>query len=70
MTALELQATIAHMGAAARAASAKMAAAPSASKNLALTALARLLRHETAAPMWAMVACSSRAVIQALSQSR
>jgi glutamate-5-semialdehyde dehydrogenase len=49
MTALELQATIAHMGAAARAASAKMAAAPSASKNLALTALARLLRHETAA---------------------
>jgi len=49
MTALELQATIAHMGAAARAASAKMAAAPSASKNLALTALARLLRNETAA---------------------
>jgi glutamate-5-semialdehyde dehydrogenase len=49
MTALELQATIAHMGAAARAASAKMAAAPSASKNLALTALARLLRIETAA---------------------
>jgi len=49
MTALELQATIAHMGAAARAASAKMAAAPSASKNLALTALARLLRSGTAA---------------------
>lgn len=48
MTTTDLQATIAHMGAAARAASAKMAAAPTAAKNQALVALARLLRAETA----------------------
>ena len=44
MTSTDLQATIAHMGAAARAASTRMAAASTASKNAALTALARLLR--------------------------
>jgi glutamate-5-semialdehyde dehydrogenase len=44
MTSTDLQATIAHMGAAARAASARMAAASTASKNAALLALARLLR--------------------------
>ena len=49
MTPTDLQATIAHMGAAARAASARMAAASTASKNAALTALARLLRSESAA---------------------
>jgi len=49
MTPTDLQATIAHMGAAARAASAKMAAAPTAAKNAALLALARRLRSETAA---------------------
>jgi glutamate-5-semialdehyde dehydrogenase len=49
MTSTDLQATIAHMGAAARAASAKMAAAPTAAKNAALLALARLLHSETAA---------------------
>ncbi len=45
MTSTDLQATIAHMGAAARAASAKLAAASTASKNTALLALARLLRE-------------------------
>jgi glutamate-5-semialdehyde dehydrogenase len=45
MTSTDLQATIAHMGAAARAASTHMAAAPTASKNAALLALARLLRE-------------------------
>ncbi len=49
MTSTDLQAVIAHMGAAARAASAKMAAAPTAAKNQALLALARLLRSEAAA---------------------
>ena len=49
MTSTDLQATIAHMGAAARAASPRMAAASTAAKNAALTALARLLRSETAA---------------------
>ena len=49
MTSTDLQATIAHMGAAARAASPRMAAAPTAAKNAALLALARLLRSETAA---------------------
>ena len=49
MTSTDLQATIAHMGAAARAASRHMAAAPSAAKNRALLALARLLRTETPA---------------------
>ena len=44
MNPAELQATIAHMGATARAASAAMAAAPSAAKDAALLALARLLR--------------------------
>ena len=44
MTSTDLQATIAHMGAAARAASGPMAAAPTAAKNTALRALARLLR--------------------------
>ena len=49
MTSTDLQAVIAHMGAAARAASVLMAAAPTASKNTALLALARLLRSEGAA---------------------
>jgi glutamate-5-semialdehyde dehydrogenase len=44
MTAADLHATIAHMGAAARAASARMAAAPTAAKNAALRALALRLR--------------------------
>jgi glutamate-5-semialdehyde dehydrogenase len=44
MTSTDLQATIAHLGAAARAAAAQMAAASTASKNTALLALARLLR--------------------------
>ena len=48
MTSPDLQATIAHMGAAARAASTRMAAAPTAAKNAALLALARRLR--TAGP--------------------
>ncbi len=47
MTSTDLQAVIAHMGAAARAASARMAAAPTAAKNAALLALARRLRAET-----------------------
>jgi glutamate-5-semialdehyde dehydrogenase len=49
MTSTDLQAVIAHMGAAARAASAKMAAAPTAAKDAALLALARRLRSEGAA---------------------
>ena len=49
MTSTDLQATIAHMGAAARAASTKMAAAPTAAKNAALLALAKRLRSEAAA---------------------
>ena len=49
MTSTDLQATIAHMGAAARAAGAQMAAASSAAKNTALLALARRLRHEAPA---------------------
>ena len=49
MTATDLQARIALIGAAARAASAPMAAAPTAAKNAALLALARLLRSETGA---------------------
>ena len=49
MTSTDLQATIAHMGGAARAASTRMAAAATASKNAALTALARLLREQPAA---------------------
>jgi glutamate-5-semialdehyde dehydrogenase len=44
MTSTDLQAVIAHMGAAARASSAHMAAAPTAAKNAALLALARRLR--------------------------
>lgn len=48
MTQIDLQATVAHMGAAARAASTKMAAASTAAKNNALTALARLLRASSA----------------------
>jgi glutamate-5-semialdehyde dehydrogenase len=48
MTSSDLQATIAHMGVAARAASTKMAAAPTAAKNAALRALAGRLRHERA----------------------
>ena len=44
MTPTDLPATIAHMGAAARAASTRMAAAPTAAKNAALLALARRLR--------------------------
>ncbi|HET6603962.1 MAG TPA: glutamate-5-semialdehyde dehydrogenase [Xanthomonadaceae bacterium] len=46
MTSTDLQAAIAHMGAAARAASTKMAAAPTAAKNAALLALAKRLRSE------------------------
>lgn len=49
MTAHDLQATIAHMGVAARAASTRLAAAPTSAKNAALTALARLLRADTTA---------------------
>ena len=49
MTSTDLQAGIAHMGGAARAASRQMAAASSAAKNAALLALARLLRSETKA---------------------
>jgi glutamate-5-semialdehyde dehydrogenase len=49
MTAPDLQALIAEMGVAARAASARMAAAPTAARNRALTALARLLRVDVAA---------------------
>jgi len=48
MTAPDLRAVIAEMGLAARAASARMAAAPSAARNLALLVLARRLRAETA----------------------
>ncbi|HWI10800.1 MAG TPA: glutamate-5-semialdehyde dehydrogenase [Burkholderiaceae bacterium] len=44
MTPTDLPAMIAHLGAAARAASARMAAAPTAAKNAALLALARRLR--------------------------
>ena len=44
MTSTDLQAVIAHMGAAARAAASRMAAAPTAAKNNALLALARRLR--------------------------
>ena len=47
MTSHDLQATVAHMGAAARAASTRMAAASTAAKNSALLALARLLRSST-----------------------
>jgi glutamate-5-semialdehyde dehydrogenase len=47
MTSIDLQATVAHMGVAARAASAQMASATTAAKNAALIALARLLRSET-----------------------
>jgi len=46
MTSHDLQASIAHMGAAARAASARMAAASTAAKNTALLALARRLRDD------------------------
>ncbi len=46
MTSIDLQAVIAHMGAAARAASTRMAAAPTAAKNDALIALARRLRSD------------------------
>jgi len=49
MTSNDLQAVIAHMGAAARAASARMAAASTEAKNKTLLALAGLLRNETAA---------------------
>jgi glutamate-5-semialdehyde dehydrogenase len=49
MTATDLQASIAMMGAAARAASSAMAAAGTAAKNAALLALARRLRDERAA---------------------
>src|SRR5213083_1704113 len=46
MTSNDLQAVIAHMGAAARAASSRMAAATTAAKNAALLALARRLRED------------------------
>ena len=49
MTSNDLQAAIAHMGAAARAASTRMACASTAAKNTALLALARLLREQPAA---------------------
>ncbi|MEP6876191.1 MAG: glutamate-5-semialdehyde dehydrogenase, partial [Burkholderiales bacterium] len=48
MTSNDLQASMAHMGAAARAASARMAAASAAAKNAALFALARRLREAPA----------------------
>ena len=47
MSSSDLQALIAHLGVAARAASARMAAAPTAAKNRALLALARRLREST-----------------------
>jgi glutamate-5-semialdehyde dehydrogenase len=47
MTSADLQASIAHMGVAARAASTVMAAAPGAAKDAALRILARLLRSDT-----------------------
>ena len=49
MTTPDLQALIARMGVAARAASSRMAAAPTSSRNRALVALARLLRADAAA---------------------
>ncbi len=49
MTTPDLQALIARLGVAARAASARMAAAPTAARNRALVALARLLRADVAA---------------------
>ena len=49
MTSTDLQATVAHMGVAARAASTQMASASTAARNAALLALARLLRGETGA---------------------
>lgn len=49
MTSVDLKATIAQLGVAARGASAKMAAAPTLARNHALLALARQLRGETAA---------------------
>ncbi len=49
MNPADVQQTIAHMGAAARAASRKLAAAPTAAKDAALLALARLLRADTGA---------------------
>lgn len=49
MTAADLQATVAHLGVAARAAATVMAAASTAAKNAALLALARRLREERAA---------------------
>jgi glutamate-5-semialdehyde dehydrogenase len=49
MTPADLQATIAHMGVAARAAAARMAVASTAAKNHALRALARRLRADAAA---------------------
>jgi glutamate-5-semialdehyde dehydrogenase len=49
MTSTDLQAVIAHMGAAARSASAQMAAASTAAKNQTLLTLAALLRSETTA---------------------
>jgi glutamate-5-semialdehyde dehydrogenase len=49
MTSNDLQAQIAHMGAAARAASQRMASAPTRTRNAALTALARRLRAEASA---------------------
>ncbi|MGZ5268945.1 MAG: hypothetical protein ACXWCC_19345, partial [Caldimonas sp.] len=47
MTSADLQAAIAHMGAAARAASAGLAASPAAARNAALLSLARRLRAAT-----------------------
>ncbi len=49
MTAADLQATVAHLGVAARAAATVMAAASTAAKNAALLALARRLREDRAA---------------------
>jgi glutamate-5-semialdehyde dehydrogenase len=49
MTSADLQAAIAHMGAAARAASAGLAASPVAARNAALRSLARRLREGAAA---------------------
>jgi glutamate-5-semialdehyde dehydrogenase len=48
MTSADLQATVAHMGVAARAASTSMAASSSAARNAALLALARVLRTDRA----------------------
>ncbi|MEY4563471.1 MAG: hypothetical protein RLZZ618_2748 [Pseudomonadota bacterium] len=64
MNSTDLQATILQMGVAARAASTRMAAAPTAAKNDALRALARLLQADTGA-----LAAANRLDIEAAEQA-